>query len=60
MIADSANRLAISRDAWIEVASRVPVRAVEIEVVCSDTNERRHRLSVKQNVKMLRGAIRGK
>lgn len=96
-IADSVNPLAISRDAWIEVASRVPVRAVEIEVVCSDTNEHRRRLetritdfprsrpltwrevvsreyhawsrehvvidtslrSVEQNVKMLRGAIRG-
>jgi hypothetical protein len=47
VIADSVNPLAISRDAWVEVASRVQVRAIEIEVVCSDTNEHRHRLETR-------------
>ena len=47
VIADSVNPLAITRDAWIEVASRVQVRAIEIELVCSDTNEHRHRLETR-------------
>ncbi len=47
VIADSVNPLAISRDAWLEVASRVQVGAVEIEVVCSDTNEHRRRLETR-------------
>jgi predicted kinase len=47
VIADSVNPLAISRDAWVEVASRAQVRAIEIEVVCSDTNEHRHRLETR-------------
>jgi predicted kinase len=47
VIADSVNPLAISRDAWAEVASRAQVRAIEVEVVCSDTNEHRHRLETR-------------
>jgi predicted kinase len=47
VIADSVNPIAISRDAWVEVASRAQVGAVEIEVVCSDTNEHRHRLETR-------------
>jgi predicted kinase len=47
VIADSVNPLAISRDAWVEVASRATVRAVEIEVVCSDANEHRRRLEAR-------------
>jgi predicted kinase len=47
VIADSVNPVAISRDAWVEVANRVEVRAVEIEVVCSDANEHRRRLETR-------------
>jgi predicted kinase len=47
VIADSVNPFAMSRDAWVEVASRLEVRAVEIEVVCSDTNEHRRRLETR-------------
>ena len=47
VIADSVNPIAISRDAWVEVASRAEARAVEIEVVCSDTNEYRRRLETR-------------
>jgi predicted kinase len=47
VIADSVNPLAITRDAWVEVASRVQVRGIEIEVVCSDTNEHRRRLETR-------------
>src|ERR1700733_12735205 len=48
VIADSVNPFAMSRDAWVEVASRLEVCAVEIEVVCSETNEHRRRLKTKK------------
>jgi predicted kinase len=44
VIADSVNSLPITRDAWLEVAKRAQVNAVEIEVKCSDTNEHRRRV----------------
>jgi predicted kinase len=47
VIADSVNPLALTRDAWVEVASRAQVRALEIEVVCSVANEHRHRLETR-------------
>jgi predicted kinase len=36
VIADSVNPIQLSRDAWLEVAKRAQVPAVEIEVTCSD------------------------
>lgn len=39
VIADSVNPLAITRNAWMEVARRVGVKALEIEIICSDANE---------------------
>jgi|SRR5580704_16079458 predicted kinase len=47
VIADSVNPIAISRDAWVDVARRAQVRAIEIEVVCSDTTEHRYRLETR-------------
>jgi predicted kinase len=44
VIADSVNPLPVTRDAWVEVANRAEVRAVEIEVKCSDASEHRHRV----------------
>ena len=44
VIADSVNPLAISRDAWVEVAKRAQVSAIEIEVVCSDAREHQRRV----------------
>lgn len=44
VIADSANPLPITRDAWIEVAKRAQVGAVEIEFKCSDTSEHQRRV----------------
>jgi predicted kinase len=35
VIADSVNPIPLSRDAWVEVANRAQVSAVEIEVICS-------------------------
>lgn len=44
VIADSVNPLALTRDAWLEVASHARVRAVEVEVECSDGQEHRRRV----------------
>ena len=42
VIADSVNPLALTRSAWRAAAAGAPV--VEIEVICSDTNEHRRRV----------------
>jgi predicted kinase len=44
VIADSVNPLQITRDAWIGVADRAQVRAVEVEVVCSDPEQHKRRV----------------
>jgi predicted kinase len=44
VIADSVNPLPLTRDAWVEVANRAQVSAIEIEVKCSNTSEHRHRV----------------
>jgi predicted kinase len=44
VIADSVNPLPITRDAWLHVANRAGVPAVEIEVVCSDQREHHRRV----------------
>src|ERR1017187_6255624 len=36
VIADSVNPLHLTREAWVSVANRAQVRAIEIEVKCSD------------------------
>ena len=48
VIADSVNPLPITRDAWIEVAVRARVRAVEIEVTCSGADEHRRRVDMRK------------
>jgi len=47
VIADSVNPLRLTRDAWAGVARRTQVRAVEIEVVCSDSSEHRRRVETR-------------
>jgi predicted kinase len=44
VIVDSVNPLRLTRDAWVDVAERAHVRAVEIEVQCSDVSEHRRRV----------------
>ena len=44
VVADSVNPLTVTRDAWLEVAHRTRVRAIEIEVTCSDSEEHRRRV----------------
>jgi predicted kinase len=44
VIADSVNPVAMTRDAWRAVARRANVRAIDIEIVCSDVEEHRRRV----------------
>ena len=44
VVADSVNPDAITRDAWRAVARRANVRAIDVEVVCSDVEEHRRRV----------------
>jgi len=43
VVADSVNPLKVTRDAWLSVAARSGVPAVEIEILCSDPDEHRRR-----------------
>jgi predicted kinase len=47
VIADSVNPLNLTRDAWLSVASRAGVRALEIEVKCSEVGEHRRRVQTR-------------
>ena len=47
VIADSVNPLALTRDAWVAVASRAHVPEIEIEVTCSDAKEHRRRVEAR-------------
>lgn len=55
VIADSVNPLAITRDAWLDVARRAASPAVEIEVICSDKAE--HRLRVESRTADIPGHV---
>src|SRR4051794_33609273 len=41
VIADSVNPLTLTRDAWLNVAKRAGVKAVEVEIRCSAPEEHR-------------------
>jgi predicted kinase len=47
VIADSVNPLQLTRDAWLDVARRARVSAVEIEIACSDSSEHRRRVETR-------------
>jgi predicted kinase len=47
VVADSVNPIALTRDAWRDVARRVGVRAIEIEVRCSDPEQHRRRVETR-------------
>ena len=47
VIADSVNPLRLTRDAWLNVAKRTRVRAVEIEIRCSASDEHRRRVEAR-------------
>jgi predicted kinase len=44
VVADCVNPWPLSRSAWIDVARRAGVSALEIEIVCSDQGEHRRRV----------------
>jgi len=47
VIADSVNPLAVTRDAWRQVAATTSSQIIEIEVVCSDITEHRRRVETR-------------
>ena len=47
VVADSVNPLAVTRDAWRQVAATTSSQIVEIEVVCSDITEHRRRVETR-------------
>jgi predicted kinase len=54
-IADSVNPVAATREAWRGVAKRARVRAIEVEMVCSDRD--RHRARVEERPADIPGHI---
>ncbi len=44
VIVDSVNPTPITRDYWCEIAPRMAIGLVQIEVVCSDEHEHRQRI----------------
>jgi predicted kinase len=47
VIADSVNPIRLTREAWIDVARRAGVRAMEVELICSDKREHRVRVEAR-------------
>lgn len=44
VIADSVNPIALTRNAWREVATRAGVRSIDVEIICSSPAEHRRRV----------------
>ena len=47
VVADSVNPIAVTRDAWRDVATRAGAPCLEIEVICSDPAEHRRRVETR-------------
>lgn len=47
VVADCVNPIAVTRDAWRDVAAHCDARLIEIEVVCSDRDEHRQRVEAR-------------
>jgi len=47
VIADTVNPIQVTRQAWRKVAESLETPFVEIEVVCSDDREHRHRIETR-------------
>jgi predicted kinase len=47
VIADSVNALAVTRAGWRAVARRAGIGLVEVEIVCTDLTEHRHRAATR-------------
>jgi len=44
VIADSVNPIALTRNAWRNIASRAGVHSIDVEIICSDQTEHRRRV----------------
>lgn len=49
VVADSVNPIAITREAWTDVAREVNVAYIEIEVICSDLADHRRRVETRRS-----------
>jgi len=47
VIADSVNPLPITRDTWRDVATRLGVGVIEVEVICSNVDEHKRRIETR-------------
>jgi predicted kinase len=47
VVADSVNPVRLTRDGWVAVANRAGVRAMEVELRCSDAEEHRRRVETR-------------
>jgi hypothetical protein len=47
VIADSVNPLPVTRDAWRDVANRLGVGVIEVEVICSNVAEHKRRIETR-------------
>ncbi len=48
VVADSVNPLALTRDAWAAVAARTGATLLEVELICTDQTEHRHRIETRK------------
>jgi predicted kinase len=49
VIVECVNPTALTRDAWVETAEAAAANVVEVEVICSDTDEHRRRSEVRSS-----------
>ena len=49
VIGDSVNPWMLTRNAWRDAGLRVGARVIEVEIVCSDPEEHRHRVETRAN-----------
>ena len=49
VIVECVNPTALTRDAWVETAEAAGAELVEVEVICSDTDEHRRRSEVRSS-----------
>ncbi len=49
VVADSVNPIAVTRDAWRDVALNCGSDFLEVEVICSDPAEHRHRVETRES-----------
>ena len=48
VVADSVNPLNLTRDAWAAVAARAKATLLEVELICTDQTEHRHRIETRK------------